>query len=291
MKILNFGSLNLDYVYSLEHFVTPGETITAGDYKVNAGGKGLNQSIALARAGAEVYHAGCVGNEGEQLIELLNESGAKTDYIKTVDTATGHAIIQVDSEGQNCIIIFGGANQKITKDHIKEALDIFCEGDILVLQNETNALEDLINAAYDKKMKIAFNPSPFEKKLLDLPLQKITWFLVNEVEGKEISGESDPQKTVSGIIAKYPSAEVVLTLGPNGVLYGKGDLRIAHPAHKAKVLDTTAAGDTFTGYFLYAVSSGESVEYALNLASAASAYAIGIKGAAKSIPYKKDLKV
>ena len=289
MRILNFGSLNLDHIYSLDHFVEPGETIQAKDYVVNAGGKGLNQSIALARAGAKVFHAGCVGAEGEQLKTLLKENGVDTQFVRTVSEATGHAIIQVDKSGQNCIIIYGGSNRKITDEHIDQALSDFDKGDILLLQNEINGLERIISAAYNRGMSIAFNPSPFCKELLELPLEKVTWFLVNEIEGRGITGETEPDIITDRILELYPNSRVVLTLGPQGVKYGEGNVRLSHPAHEAKVVDTTAAGDTFTGYFLYCISSGMSTEKALETASAASAIAVSREGAAQSIPYARQV--
>ena len=130
MKVLNFGSLNLDYVYSVDHMVTPGETLASYGMSVFCGGKGLNQSIALAKAGVSVYHAGMVGEEGGALLEACKEGGVKTDFIKTIPGKSGHTIIQVDKEGQNCILLFGGANRSITKEYVDEVLSHFEKGEI-----------------------------------------------------------------------------------------------------------------------------------------------------------------
>ena len=135
MRVLNFGSLNLDYVYQVGHFVQPGETLSAVSQTVNPGGKGLNQSIALAKAGAEVCHAGCIGTDGENLRELLKENGVNTEYLREVPALQGNAVIQVNPEGQNCILLFGGSNQCITEEQIDQTIKNFAPGDWLVLQN------------------------------------------------------------------------------------------------------------------------------------------------------------
>lgn len=163
MKILNFGSLNIDYTYSVDHIVHPGETITSGSLEVFPGGKGLNQSIALARAGADVYHAGLIGEDGIFLRDLCRESGVKTGYIRETETRTGNAIIQVSEKGENCIILYPGANREQTEEYIDEVLKGFGEGDVLLLQNEINLLDYLISKGAEKGMKIVLNPSPFDE--------------------------------------------------------------------------------------------------------------------------------
>ena len=135
MKILNFGSLNLDYVYQVDHFVVPGETISADSMVINAGGKGLNQSVALARAGAPVCHAGCCGTGGEQLAALLKENGIDISCLYPVDTIQGNAFIQVTASGENSIVVFPGSNHCVTPEQIDQTLRRFGEGDYLLLQN------------------------------------------------------------------------------------------------------------------------------------------------------------
>ena len=132
MRIINFGSLNIDKVYQVEQFVRPGQTITAKDYAVAAGGKGLNQSVALARAGAAVWHAGKLGADGAMLRDRLAENGVELSCLMVGDCPTGHAIIQVDRSGQNCIILYGGTNRQITQDYADEVLSHFAAGDVLV---------------------------------------------------------------------------------------------------------------------------------------------------------------
>ena len=194
MKVLNFGSLNIDYVYTVDHIVRGGETISSEKTETFPGGKGLNQSIALARAGVPVYHAGAVGEDGEMLLELCRANGVDTRFIRRTEGRNGHTVIQVDRNGQNCILLFGGSNQKQTKEHIDEVLSHFEAGDMLVLQNEVNHLDYLIDRAWERGMVIVLNPSPFDDKLKACDMTKVAYFLVNEVEAEQMTGESDPAK-------------------------------------------------------------------------------------------------
>lgn len=284
MKILNFGSLNIDNVYTMEHFVRPGETISSLALQKFAGGKGLNQSVALARAGAEVYHAGAIGEDGGFLATLLQDAGVDTSFIQTLEGRTGHAIIQVDASGQNCIILYGGTNRCITKEQAENALEHFGANDLLLLQNEINGNAFIMERAFAKGMQIALNPSPIDDGILALPLEKISWFLLNEIEGAELTGKTDPMDILTEMKCRFPSSKVVLTLGKQGVLAWDGEETYQHGIYKVPVVDTTAAGDTFTGFFLSCVSKGMCTQQCLELASKASSLAIGIKGAANSIP-------
>lgn len=217
-KFCCFGSLNLDYVYHLPHFVRSGETLGCTKRDVNAGGKGLNQSCALSHAGAKVYHAGNIGAEGEFLKQTLARHGVHTEYIRTVNKPTGHAVIQVDENGENCIILFGGANQCADEEQMREVLAQFCAGDVLVLQNEINDVGKLMELAKERGMKIAFNPSPIDENIFSLPLALADYLFVNETEGAALSGckMNDVQEMLSVLGKKYPKTEVVLTLGSKG---------------------------------------------------------------------------
>ena len=291
MKILNFGSLNIDYVYSVDHFVRAGETISSALLEQFCGGKGLNQSVAFARAGAETYHAGCIGPEGKMLVDMLTQSGVNTQFVQTVPTIScGHAIIQVSPSGENCILLYGGANQAITEEMIDEVLSHFSVGDLLVLQNEINALDRIIEKAHKKGMIIALNPSPFNEKITALDLSLIHWIILNETEGCEITGETDPENILNTLLGKYPHLKVVLTLGSQGSVYADQTMRAKHGIFKTKAVDTTAAGDTFTGYFFASVMTEKSPEQALAIASAASSITVSRKGAAPSIPTMEEVK-
>lgn len=289
MKVLNFGSLNIDYVYSVDSFVRPGETLAPQNVARFCGGKGLNQSIAIAKCGAPVSHAGKVGFTGMILVDKLRENGVEVSGVQVVDGIGGHAIIQVDSRGQNCILCYGGTNKQIERAHIDEVLSRFTAGDMLLLQNEINEIGYLIDAAYDRRMVVAFNPSPMEESVSLLPLSKVTYFLLNEVEGEQLSGEREPMAMAYALKSKYPQSRIVLTLGAEGALYYDGDKLLRQSCYKSAVVDTTAAGDTFAGYLLGAMAQGEPPERALDLASRAASIAVSRKGAADSIPTRAEV--
>lgn len=284
MNVLNFGSLNIDHVYQVDHFVAAGETEASTQYVRHMGGKGLNQSIALARAGVTVYHAGCVGTDGAFLKNYLEESGVCTTYLKTGSVPTGHAIIQVDRSGQNCILLFGGANQSQTPEQIAETIAHFTSGDILLLQNEINGLDEIMRCAYARGLRIAFNPSPATDALLQLPLETVEWFILNEVEGNQLTGETDPDRMIEELRRRWPGCRVVLTLGKRGVQYADDEISCAHGIYPVPVVDTTGAGDTFTGYFLAGVVQNRPIPEILEFASRASSLEITRPGAAQSIP-------
>lgn len=289
MKILNFGSLNYDYVYSLPHIVTPGETIASTKMEIFCGGKGLNQSIALAKAGAEVYHAGMVGEDGETLCDILQQHGINIDYVKSIQGKSGHAIIQVEESGQNSIVLFGGSNRALTKDYIDQVLMDFEPGDYLLLQNEVNLVDYLIERAFVRGMKIILNPSPYDKQLEQCDFQKVDTFILNEVEGNQITGKVEPEEILKEMATRYKDASIVLTLGEKGVMYQSREVYCYQPIFETEVVDTTAAGDTFTGFYLARRMQGGTVEKALMTAAKASSIAVGRHGAATSIPKMEEL--
>lgn len=289
MKILNIGSLNYDYVYSVNHIVKPGETISSTNMQTFCGGKGLNQSVALARAGEKVYHAGMVGEEGEQLLNTCRENNIDVSYIKTIPGKSGHTIIQVDENAENCILLYGGSNRSLTKEYIDSVLDCFEKGDWILLQNEVNLLGYIIDAAYEKGMRIALNPSPFDQAVTACDLSKISLFLMNEVEGEQITGKAKSKEILDIMMAQYPDAKVILTLGSDGVIYRDKAMEASQGIYKVKAVDTTAAGDTFTGYFIYSMIHNISIEEALKLSSKASAIAVSRPGATASIPYREEV--
>ena len=285
MRILNFGSLNLDYVYSVDHIVQPGETLSSSGLEIFSGGKGLNQSVALARAGATVFHAGMVGADGGQLLQVCKENGVDTRHIRTVSERSGNAIIQVTARGQNSIILFGGANQQNDSQHIRKVMEDFGEGDLLLLQNEINLLDEIIERAAAKGMRIALNPSPYNESIVSCDLGKVSIFLINEVEGEQITGRTQPEEIISAMKERYPAAGIVLTLGKRGVVYSQDDKLYRHGIYDVPVVDTTAAGDTFTGYFLCSLVENREPGEALLRASVASSLAVSKKGATASIPW------
>ena len=298
MKILNFGSLNIDHVYKVPHFVKKGETLSSEDLKQYPGGKGLNQSIALAKAGMSVWHAGVIGADGQLLSDILTAAGVHTELLHTdTKTPTGHAIIQNDVQGDNCILLYGGTNQQITTIYADEVLSHFGSGDYLVLQNEINQLSYIIINAKARGMKIILNPSPMDAKIFELPLHLIDLFFVNEIEAAGLiksklsdADISDNEKLASRLQELFPENDFVLTLGEEGSMYLSSDTQIYQPAFKIKAVDTTAAGDTFTGFFLSGLLHGKNIPASLELASKASAITCSRAGAAVSIPTMEEVK-
>ena len=302
MKILNFGSLNIDKVYQVKDFVRPGETISSKKLEFFCGGKGLNQSIAISRAGAPVYHAGCIGYDGDMLSDALTASHIHTEYLKKLEIPTGHAIIQVSDTGQNCIILFGGANQAITESQIRETLSHFSAGDILLLQNEINHLALLIEQAFEKGMQIYLNPSPVTEQLKEISLDKISCLILNEIEAADLCASEwekqkqaasslpeSPKECARALHSLYPGLQILLTMGTGGSIFLSGQKFHFQEAFPVNAVDTTAAGDTFTGYFIAAVSRGDTAEAAMEESAKASAIAVTRAGASASIPLREEV--
>ena len=284
MRVVNFGSLNIDYVYRVDHFVQPGETMSAQSLQIQCGGKGLNQSVALARAGVETWHAGLIGPEGHFLKETLDRAGVHTRFVEESAGSTGHAIIQVDSTGQNSILLHDGANGRLTPDFVTAVLDQFSAGDTVLLQNETSCAGDILREAARRGMRVAMNAAPANETLHGLPLETLSWLLVNEVEGAFLAGTEEPEAILDTLAERYPDTTVVLTLGEQGAAAARGSLRARVPARQTTVVDTTAAGDTFLGYFLAGMLDKLDPAEALKRATFASALTIQSPGAADSIP-------
>lgn len=289
MAILNFGSLNIDCVCAVEHIVQPGQTIDSHSFTRFPGGKGMNQSLALARAGGQVYHAGMIGADGEFLRTLLTESGTDCTWLKTVPGSSGTAFIQVDQNGQNSIVLVGGANRANTPEYCDQVLSHFRESDLLLLQNEINEIPYLVEQAYQKGIPIVLNPSPMNDGVLACDLSKISLFIMNEDEGCRITGQTEPEAILEKMHARFPSAQVVLTLGAQGSLYSFQGKRIHQPAYRVTAVDTTGAGDTFTGYLLAGMARGEDMTQCMKEAAMASAIAVTRQGAASSIPTRDEV--
>ena len=290
MKLLNFGSCNVDYVYQLDHVVVAGETEDSIGMQIFPGGKGLNQSIALARAGSQVYHAGAIGDDGQFLLELLKDNGANVDFLKTVNEKSGHAIIQVAKNGENCIFIHAGANACVDKQYIDVVLENFSKGDFLLLQNEISNVDYIVDKAFQKGMVIILNPSPINQKINKIDLTKISYLILNQTEAKAITGNSDETSALEYFKKNYPKMKIVLTLGKSGSIYQDQAQTLYQASYQVDVVDTTAAGDTFTGYFVSGLMKGEQLKNAMRLASCASAISVSRKGAAPSIPLFNEVK-
>ena len=290
MKILNFGSMNLDYVYEVDTFILPKETKAARALSIHCGGKGLNQSVAAAKAGNIVAHAGILGKDGAALEKMLQENGVDTQYLTHQEVSCGHAVIQVEDSGQNCILLYGGTNRMLTEAYIHEVLDAFGKEGLVLLQNETNLVGYIIAEAHKRGLQTAFNAAPMEKAVLGYPLELLDWMIVNEVEGMQLAGCKKTDEIIPALKKQYPGCGILLTLGSEGACCYKDGKEYTIGCFQVPVVDTTGAGDTFTGYFLYGIYHGRSVQDSLLLASTASTIAIGRKGAAESIPLLEEVK-
>jgi len=280
----NLGSINIDHVYRVDHLVQPGETLASSGLQTVLGGKGANQSLALARAGASVRHIGSISRADNWAANVLAESGVDTSCIAQIDQASGHAIIQVDEDGENAILLHGGANQSLTDGHIQQSLASAQPGDWLLMQNECNGLALAMEIAVQKNMRIAFNPAPMSEQVLDLALRQCSVLILNEIEAIQLSGQPNKDDATATLLEQFPNVQLVLTEGSAGASwYFQGEREFV-AAHRVTVADTTAAGDTFVGYFLNALTEDDNAAKALQLACAASAIAVTEPGASSSIP-------
>lgn len=289
LKILVLGSINIDHSYEVHRIVRPGETIASTAYRTAWGGKGLNQAIALAKAGAKTGLAAQLSSVDKPMLdEFCAPFGLDTSKVRGMDIPTGHAIIQVESSGQNSIIIAAGANGMMGDETIS-AIDEYLPGDILLLQNEINRMPEIIRRGKEKGMTIVLNPSPCSGEMMDWPLELVDIFILNETEGQFISGSSQVEDMLRIMGDRFQNAGIVLTLGADGSIYRKGSEEYRVPAMKVEAVDTTAAGDTYTGFFLAGISAGITVKAAMELATRAAAITVSRPGAAESIPTAREL--
>lgn len=297
MKVLCFGSINFDQIYVVDHFVNPGETIACKELKTAAGGKGLNQSVALANAGVDTYFAGAIGNDGQFLIDTLKHHNVDASNLKIInDEKTGHAIIQKNYDGNNSIVVYPGTNKSITSEMVDNTLSQFCAGDFLLIQNEINMVNKIISKAKSRNMVVAFNPSPVKPNIKNLCFDYVDYLILNEIEAcqllhfniedycSNLKDENIQNKIVNALREKFPHAQIVLTLGELGSIYASNSTFLKQKAFQVEPQDTTAAGDTFMGYFMASIAQDKSIEDSLNRASRAASLSVTKLGAAQSIP-------
>ncbi|MEJ7136862.1 ribokinase [Amphibiibacter pelophylacis] len=289
MPVLNIGSINCDHVYHVADFVRPGETLACQRYERHLGGKGLNQSIALQRAGVAVCHVGAIHQDDVWTAQALERTGLPTGAIHRGEAETGHAIIQVSAAGENCILLFPGANACLTPQHIQAALDAHPDHGWVLLQNETNDIAATWAQALAAGRRVAWNPAPCAPGLGALPLEQLGLLVVNEIEAQQLSGADTPPEALARLRARCPDTLVVMTLGADGLHAAQGaqDWRLA--AVPTTVVDTTAAGDTITGYLLAGLDAGLAVGAALQRALQAAAITVSREGASPSIPWAREL--
>ncbi len=288
-KLVNLGSACVDHVYQVTELVGAGETAASLSHEVFPGGKGLNQSLAAARAGATVHHFGAIGPDGALLRDVLRAAGVDVGGLKEREqVASGHAVIQVNERGENAIVIAGGANRTITDADRAAARSLLEPGDWLLLQNEINDLPAAFEICRDTGARLAFNLAPVDGREAAYDLSCVDLLIVNEIEARAVVpsevAAGDDAAVAGWLAATYPAMSVVLTAGSAGLHYALGERLEQQPAISVSAVDETAAGDAFIGYLLAGLLDGQEMTGALKLAGAAGACAVTVAGAASSIP-------
>lgn len=290
-RVFNLGSINIDYIYRVPHFVRPGETLASEEFIRGTGGKGFNQSVALARAGVTVSHVGRYGLEAASVLDRLVAEKVDVSQLLSSDQPAGHAIIQINDEGQNAIVLYAGANHALQPSDLPAIFDTAQEGDWFLTQNETSCVDESLKLARSRNLTVCFNPAPMTPAVKDFALDSVDWLIVNETEGEALSGETVPEAILKKLRERCPRAHLVLTLGSEGVQCLAPDgkcVRVQSP--RVKPVDTTAAGDTFIGYLIAARMQGKDLVETLNLACRAAAISVTRHGAADSVPYFSEIQ-
>lgn len=275
MAVFTLGSINIDHVYQVPHLARPGETIAASNYSMGLGGKGANQSVAAAKAGAKVFHIGAVGREMGWALEELAGYGVDVSNVIQLKSATGHAIIQVDPAAENAIIIFPGANRLITESHVSRALASARPDDLFLMQNETSAQSPAVRLAADMGIRVLYSPAPFELAPLKDVIPFASLLMMNEGEAAEMISA----------LGTMPDCDVIITKGADGVeWHSQNATPLFFDSFNVSAIDTTGAGDCFAGFIAAALDTGLPPEQALRRASAAAALQVTRPGAAAAMP-------
>lgn len=296
-KIVVVGSCNTDMVVKSDRLPVPGETVLGGAFMMNPGGKGANQAVAIARMGGNVTFISKTGNDlfGRQSVEMYGDENIVTDYIfSDQHLPSGVALIMVDRNGENCIVVASGANGSLSPKDIEKARNVIESADILLMQLEVpmDTVEYAAKLAHEKGIKVVLNPAP--AAFLSNELLKCLYAIIpNKTEVEMLSGikvsDLETAKQAADIIAAKGVDKVVITLGSKGALIKDGDVYSFIPADRVEAVDTTAAGDTFCGAFCVGISEGLSIEDAVRMANSAAALTVTREGAQCSIPYRKEL--
>ena len=286
MTIYNLGSINADHVYRVPHLPGPGETLAAHSLQTGLGGKGANMSVAAARAGSHVAHIGAVGGDGLWARDRLTEYGVDTRHITQLDVQTGHAIINVDDAGENAITLLSGANQEIPNDAISRALSGADTGDVLVMQNETNGQKFCAESGSKLGFRVCYAAAPFEADAVKAVLPFLDFLILNAIEAEQLEAALDMK------IEAMDVADIIVTLGSDGARWINSSEGIDQHFEALKVtpVDTTGAGDTFTGYVLSGLDRGLSMPQAISLAMRAAALMVTRMGTADVIPDLKEVE-
>ena len=296
-NICVIGSLNMDLVVNVDTMPKPGQTIIGSNFKEVPGGKGANQAVAMARLNGNVSMIGKVGEDGfgQTLINSLKNDKVDTTYKQTSKGATGVALITVDKNAQNSIVVSPGANFEVKEDDIDNNIEAIKNSDIVVLQLETplNTIKYALNKAKELNKYTILNPAP-AVKLDDEIIKNVDLLTPNETELEIISGvsietEEDIQKAAQIMIEKGVK-ELIVTLGSKGSLYINKEKSMFKKAYKVEAVDTTAAGDSYTGALAVALSQDKNIEDAMDFASKVGALSVLKEGAQSSLPTLEDVK-
>jgi len=278
MSIVNLGSINIDHVHRVVRLPGPGETVVDTGYAAGLGGKGANQSLAAARAGAQVTHVGAVGPNGGWIAPGLAKAGIDVGHIATVDAATGHAVVLVDDAAENAIVIHSGANRALTEAQIAAAVATAKPGDWFLAQNETNLVAEGFAMARARGLRTAYAAAPFDPGITAGLIGSVDLIAMNEIEAGQLAAHM-------GVAAEaLPVPELLVTLGARGARLSAGGTVTEVPSFPVTPVDTTGAGDCFLGYFLAARDAGAAPEAALRRATAAAAIKVTRPGASEGIP-------
>lgn len=278
MAIWNLGSINADIVYSVPHIPAPGETLSSTNRDTFLGGKGTNMSVAAARAAAQVHHIGAVGEDGRWAVQRLMEYGVDTQNIAVLDTETAQAVIMVDPHGENAIVLHPGANAKIPQITLQAAMADASTGDWLVIQNETNLQRTAAEMGKKMGLRVAYAAAPFDADRVQAVLPYLDFLILNAVEAEQL------QTATGHSPSALPVRDVIVTLGANGADWYGADGKQHFPAIKVEPVDTTGAGDTFTGYVLAGLDRGMPMAQAIGMATKAGALMVTRHGTADVIP-------
>lgn len=284
MTIFNLGSINADHVYRVPHLPGPGETLAATSMQTGLGGKGANMSVAAARAGSHVAHIGAIGSDGIWARNRLLEYGVDTRHIAELDVPTGHAIINVDDAGENAITLFAGANQAISEDSVANVLSTGSTGDILVTQNETNAQGVAAKVGSKLGFRVCYAAAPFDASAVKAVLPYLDFLILNAVEAQQL------EQALGVSIEELDVADIIITLGSDGARWISEGVDQHFAAIKVDPVDTTGAGDTFTGYVLAGLDRGLTMGQSISLAMRAAALMVMRMGTADVIPDLKEVE-
>ena len=284
MSIFNLGSINIDHFYRVPRLPGPGETMADEAYASGLGGKGVNQSLAAAAAGARVHHIGAIGPDGSWIRDRLNAAGIGTEFLADVVGATGHAVVCVDRAGENQIIIHSGANRALTEAQIVAALKTARPGDWFLAQNETNLVPEGFAFARAAGMRTAYAAAPFDAEVTAALVDKVDLLAVNEIEAEQLAAH------MGVAIEALPVRQILVTLGARGARFREDGAVHEIAAFPVEPVDTTGAGDTFLGAFLAALDRGEAPAVCLREATAMAAIQVTRPGAADAIPTADEVK-